>query len=209
MKAVFTRVRISPGQDSARNPETTESFGLLFYAAAMYNPTLFLIAPRTVASTKMTANANPTVGHDTIHACSWCGKALRSRGSGSARVFCCASHRNSFWAACRKLGERVLALDVISVADLRADPTACTLPWKGKASSLAPEEGSTGQAAPEPSERFLVEVPKALVNALAFRDYAICLHERDDLTVILGALLRRGHRPKMEKTKDGVKLLRF
>ena len=59
--------------------------------------------------------------------CRWCGRAFRPRRGGSAGKFCCARHRTLFWTACRKWAERAVSLRLLSVADLHADPAACTL----------------------------------------------------------------------------------
>jgi hypothetical protein len=59
--------------------------------------------------------------------CRWCGRAFMPRRGGSAGKFCCARHRTLFWTACRKWAERAVSLRLLSVADLNADPAACTL----------------------------------------------------------------------------------
>src|SRR5689334_15742522 len=96
---------------------------------------------------------------DTVRACILCGKALRRGHGGSARRFCSARCRTEFWSACRTLGERAIARGVVTIADLKADPAACTLAGRAKAPPPRPETGSPDQASPAPLRRFLIQVP--------------------------------------------------
>lgn len=74
--------------------------------------------------------------------CRWCTRTFEPRRGGNAGRFCCARHRTLFWAACRRWAERAVTLGLLSVADLKADPAACT-PLPGTISpATAPEVGS-------------------------------------------------------------------
>jgi hypothetical protein len=111
-----------------------------------------------------------------------------------------------FWGACRKWAERAVALGILSVADLKVDPAARTRRWREEAPPPCPDIRSTDQPSPEPLKRFVVEVSEALINALAFRDFAIVPYQRDDLIAIMGALLRLRHKPTTTKTPEGTVL---
>jgi hypothetical protein len=74
--------------------------------------------------------------------CRWCTRTFEPRRGGSAGRFCCARHRALFWAACRRWAERAVTLGLLSVADLKADPAACTLISGGISPASAPEVGS-------------------------------------------------------------------
>ena len=162
-----------------------------------------------MTGTKLTANVTPSANPDTVHACFWCGKPLRSRRSGSAERFCCAAHRNSYWTACRKLGEVVVSSGIVNIADLKADPAACTLPELTKSPPTVPAAGIPSNAAPDAATvRLVVEVPQARVQRLVFRDYVLCPHQRDDPLALLAALVRLGLRPTITVTEDA-KLLSY
>jgi hypothetical protein len=54
---------------------------------------------------------------------------FRARHSGgSPQKFCCAAHRTAFHSAARRWAERAVSLGRLSVAELKANPAACTLP---------------------------------------------------------------------------------
>jgi hypothetical protein len=60
--------------------------------------------------------------------CIWCGKEfVRRHSGGSAQKFCRPEHRNAFWATARRWAERAIGAGVMTVADLRRSPGACTL----------------------------------------------------------------------------------
>jgi hypothetical protein len=166
------------------------------------------IDPKSVTSMTPT-NAKGTECDDTALVCPWCGQTLRLRRRGSAGRFCCAAHRTAYWTACRKWAERAVALGILSVADLKADTEACTPFWGGNTTPPCPEIASTDRTSPEPLQRFVVEVPQALIKALAFRDFEIVPYERDDLIAIMGALVRLRHKPTTTKTPEGVTVLSF
>jgi hypothetical protein len=162
-----------------------------------------------MASSKLTAPAKPTEGDDAALVCPWCTQAFRPRRRGSTGRFCCASHRTSFWTACRKLGEQAVTRGEVTVADLKADPAACTLRWSEKAPPPCPEIGSPPQPSPEPLKRFIVEVPQGLLTALFFRHHEIRYSEMGDLAAVLAALARLRHQPKVTEDSNGAKVLSF
>ena len=102
-----------------------------------------------------------------------------------------------------------VALGIVSVADLKADPVAYTLRWREKAPPPCPEIGSTVQPPPEPLKRFAVAIPESLIQSLIFRHFAICFYERDDLPALLAALGRLRHKPKITETSEHVTVLSF
>jgi hypothetical protein len=155
----------------------------------------------------MTATAKP--GHEAGLVCPWCTQAFRPRRRGRGEKFCRSRCRLLFWAACRTWAERAVALGIISIADLKADPAACTPRWGGEAPLPCPDIPSTDQPSCEPLKWFVVEVSEARINALIFRDYAICPHERADLIAIMGALLRLRHKPRTSKTPEGMTVFSF
>jgi hypothetical protein len=60
--------------------------------------------------------------------CLWCQKPFRVRRGGSPKRFCCPTHRMAFWSALRRWAERVIAADVLTIADIRdCAGAACTL----------------------------------------------------------------------------------
>jgi hypothetical protein len=156
----------------------------------------------------MTATSKPTADHSE-RACLWCDKALRGRRRGSAARFCSAAHRNSYWTACRKLGEQAVVLGIASVTDLKSDLKACTLRWSEKEASPWPETGGAKQPIPEPLQRFAVEIPRALITALVSQHFEIRHAQRDDLPAIMAALTRLGKRPKGTETVESVKVLSY
>jgi hypothetical protein len=161
-----------------------------------------------MTSTMVTTIDTPTPP-DTVRACLWCEKVLPSRRIGSTGRFCCAAHRTSFWSACRILGERAVALGVVTIADLKADPAACTLRWRGEAPSPRPEIGPTDRPAPEPLTRLVIEVPTAVIDKLVLLHFEIANHEREDALALLAALSRVGRRPVISKTPAGETILSY
>jgi hypothetical protein len=60
--------------------------------------------------------------------CLWCSQPFRARQTGgSPQRFCCAAHRAAFHAAARRWAECLVAAGLVSIADLKAAPAACTL----------------------------------------------------------------------------------
>ena len=60
--------------------------------------------------------------------CLWCGRAFPARRGGSPQRFCKPICRTAFWSALRRWGERAVATEVLTIADIRnAAPAACTL----------------------------------------------------------------------------------
>lgn len=140
--------------------------------------------------------------------CLWCGKGLRLGRGRSAGRFCCAAHRTAYWTACRRLGELALTCGIVSIADLKAGPAACTLPQRAKSPPSVPEAGLPSSAAPKAMARFFVEIEDAVIQRLVFRHFAICHHERDDLPTLMAALGRIGQKPKITET-DHVRILSY
>ena len=162
-------------------------------------------APQQTASASQPHVASP----ETPGACSWCGQVLRSRRGGSAGRFCCAAHRTSYWAACRKFGEQAVALGIVSVAELKADPAACTLPGALKLPSPVPEAGRASNTSPEPQAEFVIRIPRDLVRSLIFRYCELQHSEEGDVIAILAALRRLGRRPTMSETSAGETVLSY
>jgi hypothetical protein len=63
--------------------------------------------------------------------CVWCGRSFRGRRGGSPQRFCCAAHRTAFHSAARRWAEHAVAVGMLAVADLKANPAACTLRLSG------------------------------------------------------------------------------
>ena len=84
--------------------------------------------------------------------CLWCKRPFRARRGGSQKRFCCAAHRIAFWSAARRWAERAVVSGLLSVDDIRNDPTeACTLLLE--AGSPAPIPSPQQSAAVAPGER--------------------------------------------------------
>jgi hypothetical protein len=94
--------------------------------------------------------------------CRWCNRAFQPRRGGSAGRFCCARHRTLFWTACRKWAERAMSLGLLSVADLKADPAACTLLRAGISPAPVPKEGEGAAALLDDLNDFLITILDAL-----------------------------------------------
>src|SRR5438067_1552132 len=82
---------------------------------------------------------------------------------------CGAAHRTAYWTACRRLGELAVTCGIVSIADLKAGPAACTLPQRAKSPPSIPEAGSPSSAAPKATARFFVEIEEAVIQRLVFR----------------------------------------
>jgi hypothetical protein len=66
----------------------------------------------------------------TLPGCLWCKRPFRARRGGSPKRFCCAAHRIAFWSAARRWAERAVVSGLLSVDDIRNDPTeACRFSW--------------------------------------------------------------------------------
>ena len=158
---------------------------------------------------KVTTNLEATTADDPPRACLWCDKALRSGQRGSEPRFCSAAHRVSFWTACRKLGEQAVAHGIVSVADLRSDPVACTLGWSGKAPLPAPDAGATNRASPEALVRTMIEIPELLIRKLIFLYCELRYSERDDIVAVLRALARIGCKPRVIRVSEDDTVISF
>jgi hypothetical protein len=172
-------------------------------AVRLRHAVLSLISSKPVTSTKRTANANPTAGDDTDVDCSWCTKRFKARRGGTRQRFCSVHCRMAFWSALRRWGEAALTAGTLIINAIRdADPAACTLPQPAK----SPPSSAAADAA---TARFVVQIPQALIQRLAFRHFAICHYERDDLPVLLAALGRIGQKPTITETAEHVRVLSF
>jgi hypothetical protein len=108
------------------------------------------------------------------------------------------------------LGELAVALGIVSVADLKADPVACTLRWREKAPPPCPREiGVTDRPPAEPLKRFAVEVPQGLLTALVFRHHEIRHSEQTDLIAVMAALTRIGLKPTVRESSEGERVFSF
>ena len=88
--------------------------------------------------------------------------------------------------------------------------TTGALPQPAKSPPPVPEAGIPSNAAPDAATaRFVVEIPQALIQRLAFRHFAICHYERDDLPALLAALSRIGQKPTITETAEHVRVLSF
>jgi hypothetical protein len=78
-------------------------------------------------------------------ACEWCGVVFAPRQSGGTpQRFCSATHRNAYHTAVRLYGDDLVRRGVITMADLKAFQTACTLQQEaGKAISATHLPGNT------------------------------------------------------------------
>jgi len=77
--------------------------------------------PQTPAETKETPPGDST--------CLWCGHPFQSHRGGSPQRFCSAQHRNEFWSALRRWGERAVASGRLTIDHIKnGDAAACTLP---------------------------------------------------------------------------------
>jgi hypothetical protein len=56
---------------------------------------------------------------ETSTSCRWCKRPFRARQGGSPQRFCGASCRTMFWSALRRWGERALAADILTIADIK------------------------------------------------------------------------------------------
>jgi hypothetical protein len=82
---------------------------------------------------------------------------------------------------------------------------ACTLPQSAKSLPPVPSNAAPDAA----TARFVVEIPQAMIQRLAFRHFAICHYERDDLPALLAALGRIGQKPTITETAEHVRVLSF
>ncbi len=92
--------------------------------------------------------------------CRWCTKTFEPRRGGSAGRFCCARHRALFWTACRKWAERAVSLGLVSIADLKADPAACTLRQASTETARILKRRAVPKASVSEFEKLLAEVAK-------------------------------------------------
>ena len=86
----------------------------------------------------------------TLPGCLWCKRPFRARRGGSPKRFCCAAHRIAFWSAARRWAERAVVSGLLSVDDIRNDPTeACTLLPGASSPEPVSLPQQPGAAAPE------------------------------------------------------------
>jgi hypothetical protein len=107
------------------------------------------------------------------------------------------------------MGERAVALGMISVADLKADTVACTPTGFAKSPLPVPEAGRARNASQGALARFTIEVPETLITKLIFVDCQLQHSERGDVVAILAALSRSGREPTITDTAEHLKVLSF
>jgi hypothetical protein len=129
--------------------------------------------------------------------CPWCERPLMGRrGGGSRQIFCGADCRHQFHRSARQWAEQAVAAGLLTIDDLKNGPrTACTLVARVEQPSPLADIGRTDSALPDGSTRFLVEIPRSIIDALIFLHHYLGFDQRDDLRKILAALDRLGRTP--------------
>jgi hypothetical protein len=133
--------------------------------------------------------------------CPWCEKPLRSRRAGGSRqIFCGTDCRHHFHRSARQWAERAVAAGLLTIDDLKKGPrTACTLVAGVEQPSPLPDIGRTDIALPDRSTRFLVEIPRSIIDALVYLHRDLRFDQRDDLRELLAALDRLGRKPRITR----------
>ena len=72
-----------------------------------------------------------------------------------------------------------------------------------------PERGPSTLAAPEALARFVIEIPRLLIDRLAMMHFEISYRQRDDILALLSALARVGRQPAISKTSEGETILSY
>ncbi len=105
-----------------------------------------------------------------------------------------------FWSAARQWAEHAVAAGLLTINDLKIDPgAACTLVGHNKQPSLLPDMGHADPARPDSSTRFVVEIPRSIIEALIFLHRYLPFDQRHDLHEILIALGRLGRKPTITR----------
>src|SRR5262249_39274528 len=74
-----------------------------------------------------------------IVTCTWCGAVFSPRRNGGSRQrFCSQTHRQAYHSAARRYVDDMVCGGQLSVADLKASGTACTLATEVNSTNSAP-----------------------------------------------------------------------
>jgi hypothetical protein len=137
--------------------------------------------------------------------CPWCGKPFTPRrGGGSRQTFCGADCRHRFHAGARQWAEGAIAAGLLTIDDLKNGPgTACTLVGGAEQPSPLADMGRADAVRPDGSTmRFIIEIPRSVIDALIFLHRYLRFDQRDDFRAILAALDRLGRGPTITPLGD-------
>ena len=137
--------------------------------AAVTTPTFLppAVSTRAVEPPQTPIEATVTPPGDST--CLWCGHPFHTHRGGSPKRFSSAQHRNQFWSALRRWGERTVASGWLTLDHVKnGDPAACTPP-SGRSSPAPipePHEAAEGASAefPDKAAELLDDLLIALTN---------------------------------------------
>ena len=132
--------------------------------------------------------------------CLWCGRPFKARTGGTRQTYCCPRHRVAFHTAARLWAERRVAVGLLTIDDLKHGPgVACTLVASMEPPSPLGDTDRADAALPDSWTRFLVEIPRGVIEALIFLHRDLPFDKRHDLREILAALDRLGRKPTVTR----------